>query len=54
MSRVILSNIIKETTGEVVPPYEVDNYPSDWLETIKAYAITYPRRYRDIQKAKHG
>lgn len=52
MSRVILSNIIYKTTGEIVSPLDVDNYPQDWLDAIRAFAIDLPKKRREIAEAK--
>lgn len=54
MVRVIQSNIIHNVTGEVIPPYKVDEYPRDWLDAILAYGQDLPRKQADLQKAKHG
>jgi hypothetical protein len=54
MVRVIQSSIIHNVTGEVIPPYEVDDYPTDWLDAILAYGRDLPIKQNELQKAKHG
>jgi hypothetical protein len=41
---VILAKQIHETTGAACHPWEVNDYPDDWLTAIRAIAYDVPAR----------
>jgi hypothetical protein len=44
LSAVILAKQIHETTGAACHPWEVNDYPDDWLTAIRAIAYDVPAR----------
>jgi hypothetical protein len=43
---------IFNATGMALPPWEVTNFPDDWLQAILALEIDVPRKSEIINRAK--
>lgn len=53
--RVLAAHKIYAITGQAIHPWEVDSYPDDWYEAIKALADTLPKQQERIRNIKqHG
>ena len=54
LSRIIKAQHIYHATGKAIYPWEVDDYPSDWLDAILSLQVDVPRKSARINKVKHG
>jgi len=52
MRRVILANRIYNVTGNPCHPWEVDDYPDDWLDALTAFAVDVPRQMQAKAEAR--
>jgi hypothetical protein len=37
-----------------IPPWDVGEFPSDWMDAIRAYRIDTPAKAARINRVKHG
>jgi hypothetical protein len=49
---IIKAQHIRDATGLIVPPWEVDTFPVDWMDAIHALQVDLPRKAAKIQQLK--
>ena len=54
LSRIIKARHVFDATGYSVPPWEVDDLPVDWMDSILSLQIDVPKKAARINKVKHG
>ena len=52
MTALITTKHIHDLTGMTIEPWDVGEFPSDWLDAIKAYCVDYPNKAARIQRAQ--
>jgi len=45
---------IQRVTGMVIPPWDVMNFPDDWMQAIMALDMDMPRKIEIINRARKG
>jgi hypothetical protein len=54
MIGLITAQYVRKYTGVIIPPWEAENFPSDWMDAIKAFYEDVPRKAEIIERVKHG
>jgi len=52
LARVIQAKHIWSATGRAIDPWEVDDYPPDWLEAVCAHEVEVPKRREKVVGAQ--
>lgn len=52
MTALITAQHIHEITGMVVEPWNVGEFPPDWLDAVKAYRVDVPAKSAKIHRVK--
>lgn len=54
LTALITVRHIYEQTGMIVEPWNVGEFPSDWMDAIKALRVDVPAKAAKINRVKHG